>query len=256
MRPKRSWFLPFLCAVIFAAAVESVLAVGDEAEKKADTPAADKNGFVEVHPADTAPPAEAAPGVPSNHANVTTSACLVDASAAEDLQRRRTELDAREKELKAHEAELQARERALEEELKKIAAVREDVEKIESARNRESSEKVSKLVETFETMSPKAASAVMATLDESLAVATMSRISTPKLAKIMNAMEPRKSARLSELLAGVVRARSAISASTGAAVATTQSAKGGDNRNGQNFKHDSTIGERTAEGKREPARGQ
>jgi flagellar motility protein MotE (MotC chaperone) len=254
MRLRRNWALPFFVLILFVSAMGSVFAGGDDAEKKADIPS--KDGFIEVHPTGTTPEAQPAPGVPTGRGGITSSACLVDPIAADDMNRRRNELDAREKELKSRDAELKARERALEEELQKIAAVREDIEKIEGARKKEGSDKVAKLVETFETMSPKTASALMSTLDESLAVATMSRIATPKLAKILNSMEPRKSARLSELLAGVVRARSAIPASNGAAVAT-QSAKGGERKNdGQIEQHD-TIGERSKpEAQREPAKRQ
>lgn len=251
MKPKRSWVLPVFVLTLFAAALGSVLAGGDDAEKKADSPS--KDGIVEVHPPGTTAPVSA-PAAPTGAGGVVSvsAGCLADPAAVDDLRHRREELDAREKELKAKEAELKARAGALEEELQKIGAVREDVEKIETARKTENSEKVAKLVDTFETMSPKAASALMATLDESLAVAAMTKISTPKLAKIMNSMDPQKSARLSELLAGVVRAKRGITRTT------IQSAKGGDRKNdGQIEQHDSNnIGERSTEAKRDPAQGQ
>jgi flagellar motility protein MotE (MotC chaperone) len=203
--------------------------------------------FVEVHPTGTTAPAPA-PAVPAGVGGV--SACVADPAVVEDLQKRRADLDAREKDIAAREGELKARERALEEELQKISAVREDIEKIEGARNKENSDKVAKLVETIETMSPKSASALMASLDESLAVAAMARITTPKLAKIMNSMEPRKSARLSELLAGVIRSRSAVHETA------IQSAKGGEKKNdGQIEQHDSSS-ERSSPAKREPAQKQ
>jgi flagellar motility protein MotE (MotC chaperone) len=236
--------LPVLVIAVFVATLGSVLAGGDDAEKKAD-----ERGFVEVHPTGTTPPAPAMPA-PTGTGGVVSAGCLADPAAVEDLQRRRDELDARDKDLKTRETELKARERALEEELQKIAAVREDIEKIEGARKKESSDKVAKLVETFETMSPKAASALMTTLDESLAVAAMAKISTAKLARIMNSMEPRKSARLSELLAGVVRTRSAIQGTT------NQSAKGGEKHDGQTEQHDSNIGERNNLEAKQRAQGQ
>ncbi|NDD93403.1 hypothetical protein EBZ37_15145 [bacterium] len=51
-------------------------------------------------------------------------------------------------------------------------------------------------------MTPKAASQLIATTDERLAVEAMSRMATPKLSKIMNIMEPKRSVRLMELLSG------------------------------------------------------
>jgi flagellar motility protein MotE (MotC chaperone) len=233
---RRSWALPVFAVTFMTGALFTVLAGGEE--KPAD-------GFTEVHPTGTTPPPPAAAPVPSSHGGVVSSACLADQSVVEDLRRRRTELEAREKDLQSREAELAAKERAVEEELQKIAQVRSDVEKIESARKKEGDERVTKLVETFETMSPKGASALLATLDESLAVATMSKIATPRLAKIMNSMEPRKSARLSELLAGVVRARGSLSAANAVAATTSQSVKGGGKNDGQIEQHDKhKLGER------------
>jgi len=133
--------------------------------------------------------------------------CLPDANVVADLRRRKEELEQKQKELVAKETELKAKEQALNEEFKKIDLVREDISKVDGARKKENDEKVNKLVETFETMSPKAAALLVASVDESLAVAAMAKMSTPKLAKIMNVMEPKRSSRLTELLAGVVRAR-------------------------------------------------
>jgi flagellar motility protein MotE (MotC chaperone) len=159
------------------------------------------------------------------------------ADLVSELQKRREQVELREKGLDAREAELRAREKALEEELKKIQQVRDDIARIQGARQKEDDERVAKIVETVETMSPKAAAPMLSTMDESLAVAAMAKTSTLKLAKIMNVMETKRSARLSELLAGVVRARGATeiahTASSGAAAATKMSVKGGDRNDGQ-----------------------
>ena len=52
-------------------------------------------------------------------------------------------------------------------------------------------------------MSPKAAAATLSKVSDELAVATMNRMDTPKLAKIMANMEADRSSQLSELLAAV-----------------------------------------------------
>ena len=172
-------------------------------------------------------------------------ACLVDPSALEDLKKQRQALQAKEKEIEGREAELRAREQALIEELKKIQEVRNDIGKVDSARKRENDEKVTKLVETFETMSPKAAAQVLASLDDTLAVATIARMATPRLAKVMNVMEPKRSTRLTELLAGVVRVRDIApgkaysTASDDAAATTTPGTgirKGGEKNNDEQNK--------------------
>ena len=53
-------------------------------------------------------------------------------------------------------------------------------------------------------MSPKAAAAIVGSVDERLAVEAMARLSSAKLGKILAAMEPAKSVPLAEKLAGEV----------------------------------------------------
>jgi flagellar motility protein MotE (MotC chaperone) len=129
--------------------------------------------------------------------------CLTDETALSDIQKRRDDLDKREKELEAKGSDLEAKEKAIGEQLKKIEEVREDIRRVEDLRSKEQGLKVGKVVETFETMTPKSVSAMLSSMDEQLAVEAMNRMTTPKLAKVMNLMEPNKSARLTELLVGV-----------------------------------------------------
>lgn len=179
------------------------------------------------------------------------SNCLADASAIEDMKHRKEDLDVRLKALESREAELKARERALTEELSKLQAVRDEISAVEGAKKKENEEKLSKLVETLETMSPKSASQMIVALDEKLAVTAMERMSTAKLAKVMNLIEPAKASRLSELLTGVARVKKPSASQNGAAVAITQSAKGGDKENGH---HENTIHANGGnEAQREPA---
>lgn len=144
-------------------------------------------------------------------------------SAIEDFNRQRTLLEKKVAEVTARENELKAREQAAEDEIKKLQQVRDEIAGIEAARKKEGDDRVVKVVETVESMSPKAAAVLLTTMDEPLAVAAMTKVSTAKLAKIMNLMEPAKSSRLAEMMAGVVRAVSApqrSTASNGVAVAT------------------------------------
>jgi flagellar motility protein MotE (MotC chaperone) len=163
----------------------------------------------------------------------------VSGAALEDLSKQRAAIEAREKDLAAREAELRSMEQGIGEELKKLTLAREEFVKLNDLRKKENQQKVAKIVETVESMSPKSAAALFATLDDALAVTAMEQISTPKLAKIMNLMEPGRSTRLTELLAGVVRARSAGDVSNrnlasrdveGPAV---KSVKGGEKNDGQ-----------------------
>jgi flagellar motility protein MotE (MotC chaperone) len=186
--------------------------------------------------------------------------CLADVSALEDLKRRKAELEAAQKELATKEAELKARERALTDEMAKLAEARDEIAHIEESGKKISEEKVAKLVETIEGMSPKAGSALLSNIDEPLAVAAMTRISTPKLSKLMNVMESSRSTRLSELMAGVVRVKRTKPASTSSidAAETTvpmpaKPAKGGEKYDGKNNEQASRIPGGSAGAERQPA---
>lgn len=157
--------------------------------------------------------------------------CLTDEASVADAQELKKELSKRDAELKRREAELTAKETALTDELKKLDALREEIKQSQTLGDAKSEEKVGKLVETFESMSPKAAAAIVGSVDERLAVEAMARLSSAKLGKILAAMEPAKSAPLAERLAGVVRAKPKASASNGAAEATNRVKGGEENGN-------------------------
>lgn len=152
----------------------------------------------------------------------TAEGCLADSATLDDLKRQKRELEARQRELSAREAELKAREQALMDEMQKLSAARDEIARIDGDRKKEDEAKVAKLVETIESMNPKSAAALVASIDDGLAVQAMTRLTTPKLAKIMNVMDPARSTKLSELLAGVTRARKSKPASN--PVATTEDA--------------------------------
>jgi flagellar motility protein MotE (MotC chaperone) len=145
------------------------------------------------------------------------SSCLVDPSAVEDLRRRGDEIELKAKELQSKEQEMVAQKRAIEEEVKRLSVLRDEIEKLQGAVKKANEEKVQKVVETLESMPPKGAAQMMAALDESLAVSAMPRLSTQKLAKILNLMSPDRSARLAEKLAGIVKSRSTSSEKGGTA---------------------------------------
>jgi flagellar motility protein MotE (MotC chaperone) len=169
-------------------------------------------------------PAEAAP---AEKPVAKKGGCLTDEASVADFQDLRKDLAKRESEMKRREDEIAAKERALEDEIKKLDTLREEIKTAQNLGDAKSEEKVGKLVETFESMSPKAAAAIVGSIDERLAVEAMARLSSAKLGKILAAMEPVKSAPLAERLAGVVRAKARSTASVGAAE-TTNRVKGGE----------------------------
>ncbi len=128
-------------------------------------------------------------------------ACIASEQVIGDLKKEQENLKNKQNEITEREAELKKRESALEEQLAKLQELRKDVEKINALHSKENEEKISKVVETVEKMSPKNAAKLLASVDERLAVTAMQRINSVTLAKIMNSMEGQKLAQLTELLA-------------------------------------------------------
>lgn len=183
--------------------------------------------------------------------------CLTDEESVKDFQDMKRELAKKDQELKHREEEIAAKERALEAELKKLDAVQDEIKQARGIGDAKSEEKVTKLVETLETMNPKSAAAIVGTIDERLAVEAMSRLSSVKLGKILAAMEPNKSANLAEKLAGVVRAKRSEPRNTASvdAAETSKSVKGGDENGNRKQSSTDAISSRQPEPAlgREPA---
>jgi flagellar motility protein MotE (MotC chaperone) len=130
-----------------------------------------------------------------------SNACLASEEIIQDLQIREEKLKAREAELAEREKDLDAQKKAVAEELAKLDEVQKQAQGAYAKEVAEREEKVNKLIETFETMSPKAAAAVLGGVDEELAVIALSRLSTVKAGKILSNLNPEKSSKLSELIA-------------------------------------------------------
>jgi flagellar motility protein MotE (MotC chaperone) len=174
-----------------------------------------------------------------------SGACLSDPSVLDEIRAQRESLAKAQKELAAKEQELKDREKALAEEIRKVQAIRDDINKTDELRKKQNESKVAKVIETLETMSPKASAKMLAELDDALAVEVLVKMDTAKLAKIMNLLDPKRASALTEMLAGVTRARAATSsqhASLASAeavtgrdgVRTNPNQKGGENNDGQN----------------------
>ncbi len=127
--------------------------------------------------------------------------CIMSEQVINDLKKEQENLKTKQNELAEREAEMAKREAAVEEQVQKLQELRKDVEKINAIHSKDNEEKITKVVETVEKMSPKNAAKLLASIDERLAVTAMQRINTPTLAKIMNSMEPQKLSQLTELMA-------------------------------------------------------
>jgi flagellar motility protein MotE (MotC chaperone) len=172
-------------------------------------------------------------------------ACLSDPSVLDEIRAQRESLAKAQKELAAKEQELKDREKALAEEIKKVQVIRDEINKTDELRKKQNESKVAKVIETLETMSPKASAKMLAEMDDALAVEVLVKMDTAKLAKIMNLLDPKRASALTEMLAGVTRAKAASSlqrASLVSAEAVTgrdgvrpnPNQKGGENYDGQN----------------------
>ncbi len=172
--------------------------------------------------------------------------CLTDEASIADVQELKKDLAKRDADLKKREDEISAKESAVAEELKKLDLMRDEIKQAQNLGDSKSEEKIGKLVETFESMSPKSAAAIVAQVDERLAVEAMARLSSVKLGKILAAMDPAKSAPLAEKLAGVVRVKSRSTASIGAAE-TTNRVKGGEENGNLKQSHTDAVSSRQPE---------
>lgn len=228
----------------FVLVLMSGMALVSLAEESPQAPASTPSASPSPAGSGTPPQAE---GANQEHSRREQSACLADASSVDDLKKTRETLEARQKAVAAREAELAIKERALKEELKRLEIVRDEISKGSAAKKKESEERVAKLVETLENMSPKSAAQLLAGIEEGLSVSSMSRLSTVKLAKILSAMEPVRSARLTELLGGV-KPRQAESESD----RMNLSAKGGERNNGRNENRNAVAAVSTADGGKSP----
>jgi len=219
---NRQRFSSGFFAVVTLIAGTAIMALGPQTSMSEDTP---KTGEIAAAPSsspssNTETETRAPSNTMSNTMSASASSCLSDPIVLDEIKKKREEIDLKWKELAARDAELKARETAINEELKKLQETRDDIAKLEDSQRKGNEEKISKVVETLENMSPKASAQMLSTLDDGLAVAAISQMSTPKLAKVMNVMEPARASKLTELLAGVVRAKHGSAASAAAVTAS------------------------------------
>jgi flagellar motility protein MotE (MotC chaperone) len=223
---KQKGFSSGFFAVVTLVAGTALMALGPQTSMSEDSPKG-----AETASAPSSAPSAASSGTSeegASHASsksesalsASASSCLSDPIVLDEIKKKREEIDQKWKELSAREAELKSRETAINEELKKLQDTRNEIAKLEDTQVKGNEEKIAKVVETLENMSPKASAQMLSTLDDGLAIAAMNQMSTQKLAKIMNVMEPARASKLTELLAGVVRAKHGAAASAGSVTAS------------------------------------
>ncbi len=134
-------------------------------------------------------------------ASVAATECLASEEVIRDLEVREKKIKQKEEALAEKEKELAAQQLAIKEEMNKLEARQGEIQSLKAKELAANEEKVSKLIETLETMSPKAAAGVLGGVDEELAVTALSRLTSVKAGKILSNLKNDKSSRLSELMA-------------------------------------------------------
>lgn len=134
-------------------------------------------------------------------ASVAATECLASEEVIRDLEAREKKIKQKEEALVEKEKELAAQQLAIKEELNKLEQRQGEIQSARSKELAANEEKVSKLIETLESMSPKAAAGVLGGVDEELAVVALSRLTSVKAGKILSNLKNDKSSRLSELMA-------------------------------------------------------
>ncbi len=174
--------LPFLALVLFASVPFAIGIAEDKAPSKEES----KDLSVEkLSPA----------------ASVAASECLASEEVIKDLENREKKIKQKEESLAEKEKELAAQQVAIKEEMNKLELRQGEIQSTKAKELASNEEKVSKLIETLETMSPKSAANVIGGVDEELAVMALSRLTSVKAGKILSSLKNDKSSRLSELMA-------------------------------------------------------
>ncbi len=126
--------------------------------------------------------------------------CLASEEIIRDIEARENAIKLKEAQFQERENEIAAEKNAIKDDLARLELIRNEIQGIKGKALAEHEEKVNRLVETFESMSPKSAALVIAKVDEDLAVTALSKVSTAKAAKILAAMDATKSSHLSEMI--------------------------------------------------------
>lgn len=125
----------------------------------------------------------------------------VKADLYKDLAARREELDDRARALSTREAILEAAERELDQKIREMTAVRNEIQSLMKQQSDEEQERVNTLVRIYEGMKAKDAARIFNTLDMDVLIAVMSRMSERKSAPILAEMAPERARSVTILLA-------------------------------------------------------
>lgn len=118
-----------------------------------------------------------------------------------DLADRRQAIEKRETELSQREALLKAGERELDQKLRELTAIRNEIEGLLAKQSEEEKTRVDSLVKIYEGMKAVDAARIFNTLDTDVLIQVMSKMSERKSAPILAAMSPERARTVTLLLA-------------------------------------------------------
>lgn len=118
-----------------------------------------------------------------------------------DLAARRQELEKKEKEMATREALLKAGERELDQKLRELTAVRNEIQGLLNKQTEEEKTRIDSLVKIYEGMKAKDAARIFNTLDMNVLIQVMAKMSERKSAPILAEMNAEKARTVTILLA-------------------------------------------------------
>lgn len=147
--------------------------------------------------------AEKAAEDPAKLAPKKSSAPLaLSAEAIQELEDRKVALDAREKQLNERARDLELQEKLLKEKLHKMEELNKKMAERLDVFKKDHEGRIGKLVTVVEGMKPDAAARYVEALDPELAVEILARIKEAKASKILNLVDKKLGAKLTELYTG------------------------------------------------------
>ena len=129
-------------------------------------------------------------------------ALALSADAIQELEERKAALDLREKQLAERAHDLEIQEKLLREKLKKMEELNRKMAERLDVFMKDHEARVGKLVNVVEGMKPDAAARYVEQLDPDLAVEILARIKEQRASKILNLVDKKLGARLTELYTG------------------------------------------------------
>jgi len=125
----------------------------------------------------------------------------VRSSLYEDLVARREELEKRERSMATREALLEAAERELNQKIREMNAVRDEIRGLLAQQSEQEQERINSLVRIYEGMKAKDAARIFNTLDMDVLIAVISRMSERKSAPVLAEMNAERARSVTILMA-------------------------------------------------------